>query len=206
MKTLLTFALFLTNLFTFNAFAQMNSLSSATAIAKVEVDDLAIVSGATAITFDIENIENANWFTTLIDDYTALGSLNKNAKIQGIVLTMNKITDTNEIIYDDVVKLFVPTSLSYDGVKNQTNEKSDLVSENKATNAPWNAGKENAKYGTAFDNWGLGNVTLNDIQQYGLGIEFKADSNTDKIKLTNIKATIYFENTIGSLNKVSSFR
>lgn len=206
MKTLFTIALLLTSLFIFNASAQRNSLGSATVITKVEADDLAIVSGATAITFDIENIENANWFTFLIDDYTAFGTLNKNARIQGIVLTMDKTVDTNESIYDDVVKLFVPASLSYDGVKNQTNEKSDLVSENKASNTPWYAGNENVKYGTAFDNWGLGNVSLKDIQKYGLGIEFRADSNNSEINLKNIKATIYFENPIGSTKTVASFR
>ena len=207
MKTLFTTALLLTSLFIFNASAQRNSLNSATAIAKVEADDLAVVSGATAITFDIENIENPNWFTILIDDYDALGTFNKNARIQGIVLTMDKTADTNESIYDDLVKLFVPTSLSYDGFKNQTNEKSDLVSENKASNTPWNAGNENVKYGTAFDNWGLGNVSLKDIQQYGLGIEFRADANQSEINIKNIKATIYFENSVGSTNtRVASFR
>lgn len=205
MKTLLATALILTSLFAFNATAQVAGLNASTAIANIESDDLAIVSGATAITFEIENIENANWFTTLINDYAALGNMNANSTIQGIVLTMDKGNATDQFIYDEVVRLFIPASLGFDGARDQKNEKTDLVSENRAKIAPWTSGEEAVYYGTTYDNWGLGNVTLKDLNEYGLGIEFKADADS-QIKIKNIKATIFFTNGVASTVTVNSFR
>jgi hypothetical protein len=205
MKTLLAITLILTSLFAFNATAQVVGLNASTAIANIESDDLAIVSGATAITFEIENIENANWFTTLINDYAALGNLKANSTIQGIVLTMDKGNATYQFIYDEVVRLFIPASLGFDGARDQKNEKTDLVSENRAKIAPWTRGEEVVYYGTAYDNWGLGNVTLKDLNEYGLGIEFKADADS-QIKIKNIKATIFFANGVASTVTVNSFR
>jgi hypothetical protein len=205
MKTLFASALIFISLFAFNATAQLASLNASTTIAKVESDDLAIVSGATAITFEIESIENANWFTSIINEYAALGNLNANATVQGVVLTMEKASSTEEVIYDDVVKLFIPASLNFDGAKNQTTERADLVSSNKASVAPWAAGSQKVAYGTAYDNWGLANVSLNDLKEFGLGIEFKVDSNSN-INVSNIKATIFFTNGTESTVAVNSFR
>lgn len=205
MKSLLATALFLTSLFAFNATAQLAGLNASTAVANVESDDLAVVSGATAITFEIENIENANWFTTLISDYAALGNMNANSTIQGILLTMDKGNATDQLIYDDVVRLFIPASLDFDGARDQKNEKTDLVSENRAKIAPWTSGEESVNYGTAYDNWGLGNVTLKDLNEYGLAIEFKADADP-QIQIKSIKATIFFTSGVSSTVAVNSFR
>ena len=120
-------------------------------------------------------------------------------------ITMEKTNNADEVIYDDVVKLFVPASLTFDGAKNQTAERSDLVSANKASIAPWAAGSQKVAYGTAYDNWGLDNVSLNDLKEFGLGIEFKADSNTT-INVSNIKATIFFSNGTSTQVAVNSFR
>lgn len=109
------------------------------------------------------------------------------------------------MIYDDVIKLFVPASLSFDGGKNQTVERSELVSTNKASIAPWAIGSQKVAYGTAYDNWGLDNVSLNDLKELGLGIEFKADAN-DTINISKIKVTIFFSNGTSIQDAVNSFR
>ena len=205
MKNIFTSALVIASLITFSATAQFSGLNASTAITKVNSETIATASGATSITMDVEINEESNWFTALLNDYTALGDVDGNAKIQGVVITMEKMNNADEVIYDDVVKLFVPASLTFDGAKNQTAERTDLVSANKASVAPWAAGTQKVAYGTAYDNWGLDNVSLNDLKEFGLGIEFKVDSNST-INVSNIKATIFFANGTSTQVAVNSFR
>ena len=205
MKNVFTSALIIASLITFSATAQFSGLNASSAITKVNSETIATASGATSITMDVEINEESNWFTAFLNDYTALGNVDGNAKIQGVVITMEKVNASNEVIYDDVVKLFVPASLTFDGAKNQTAERTDLVSTNKASIAPWAVGSQRVAYGTAYDNWGLDNVSLNDLKEFGLGIEFKADSKTT-INVSNIKATIFFANGTSTQVAVNSFR
>jgi hypothetical protein len=205
MKNIFTSTVVIASLITFSATAQFSGLNASTAITKVNSETIATASGATSITMDVEINEKSNWFTAFLNDYTALGEVDGNAKIQGVVITMEKANTADEVIYDDVIKLFVPASLSFDGAKNQTVERSDLVSTNKASIAPWATGAQKVAYGTAYDNWGLDNVSLNDLKEFGLGIEFKADAN-GTINITNIKATIFFSNGTSIQDAVNSFR
>ncbi len=205
MKNIFTSALVIAFLITFGATAQFSSLNATTAISKVNSETIATASGAVSITMDVEINEDSNWFSVFLNDYTALGNVDGSAKIQGVIITMEKTNDAGEVIYDDLVKLFVPASLTFDGAKNQSAERSDLVSANKASFAPWFAGSQKVAYGTAYDNWGLDNVSLNDLKEFGLGIEFKADSKST-INLSNIKATIIFTTGASTQVVVNSFR
>lgn len=85
MKNIFTFAVVIASLITFSATAQFSGLNASTAITKVNSETIA---GATSITMDVEINEKSNWFTAFLNDYTALGEVDGNAKIQGVVITM----------------------------------------------------------------------------------------------------------------------
>ena len=143
----------------------------------------------------VENIaveETGNWKTIGLNNFLEATSIPADAKIQGIEISFSRNSDSDVAVYDDIVKLIIPS----------TEEGEDCVSVNKAQSSPWMNGKETITLGGSNDNWGLGQVCIEQIKEKGLYLEYKADG-TRNFDMSNLNVTIHFENASKNVKAVS---
>lgn len=143
---------------------------------------------------DIQVSEAGNWKTVPLHSLIDTKLIPADAKIQGIEISFTRNTESQGMVYDDIVKLIVPS----------TEEGEDCVSVNKAQSSPWSGGKESVTLGGLDDSWGLGQVCLQQINEKGLYLEYKADG-ANQFDMSNLNVTIHFENGSKTV-KAASFR
>jgi hypothetical protein len=143
---------------------------------------------------NVEVSEMGNWKTISLTDLLSVNHIPQDAKIQGIEISFTRSTDADAIVYDDIVKLIVPS----------TEEGKDLVSINKAGTAPWSNSSQVVVLGGANDNWGLSLVSLEELKSKGLYLEYKADG-VINFSIEDLNVIMHFEG--GSKNvKAVTFR
>lgn len=158
------------------------------ALAGIEVKPMVVsLSG-------VEVTEAGNWKTIGLNDLLDAKHIPADAKIQGIEISFTRSGASESLIYDDLLKLVVPSTL----------EGEDCVSINKAQSSPWAGGKETVTLGGLNDNWGLGQVCLEQIKEKGLYLEYKADG-VSSFNMSDLNITIHFENDL-KIKKAASFR
>jgi hypothetical protein len=198
-NTILTFALIFISV---SVFGQTATQILAKNNNTVKGETLAAVNLAISI-----DTESANWFTVMLSEYQNFAHISESSEIAGVSITVKKSASASATVYDDIVRLFVPASMNFDGATSQS-EINDIVSNNLSSTQPWSNGVSNINYGGTHNNWGLEGVKLADILKYGLGFEFKADGDLENAGVSEIEATIYFsgstQNTVkltGSINQ-----
>ena len=143
---------------------------------------------------DVEVAETGNWKTIGLNDLIQATHIPVDAKIQGIEISFSRNFQSENVVYDDIVKLIVPS----------TEEGEDCVSANKAQSTPWSSDQDKVTLGGINDNWGLGQVCLQQIKEKGLYLEYKADG-ISSFDMSNLNVTIHFE-TASKTVKAASFR
>jgi hypothetical protein len=106
---------------------------------------------------DINVNAEGNWKTVALNELMDVNHIPSNAKIQGIEINFIRSAETGSAVYDDIVKLIIPSS----------EEGMDQVSLNKSQKSPWSNSGELITLGGLNDNWGLGQVCMRDIKTNG---------------------------------------
>jgi hypothetical protein len=187
MKATATILVFFGMIFGLNA---QNSINGALVVSNVKPMTLAV---------KIDTEATGNWMMLPLADFSNANHIDKTATISGISISMAQVAGT-ATIYDDIVRVVIPKSMSFDDAGSDKSGLEDVVSENRANAMPWSSGRKNVVYGSESDSWGLSNITVNDIKKYGLYLEFKADGEAN-LSIDDVNVTIYFSD--GSSKKIS---